>query len=90
MSFGVTDAVVESHVAGLRRTRGAGSATLPGSLSPLALRIGLSGARGRLRNRIGLGLVEAGLHFMVQAHESAPRGPYGAAFSRRSSTAHGR
>jgi hypothetical protein len=74
MSFGVTDAVVESHVAGLRRTRGAG----------------LYGARGRLRNRIGLGLVEAGLHFMVQAHESAPRGPYGAAFSRRSSTAHGR
>ena len=88
MSFGVTDAVVESHVAGLRQIRRAG--TLLGSHSPLALRIGLYGARGRLRNRIGLGLVEAGLHFMVQARESAPPVPYGAAFPRRSSTAHGR
>ena len=90
MSFGVTGAVVESHVAGLLRTRGAG--TVPGSPSPSppALRIGLYGARGRLRNRIGLGLVEAGLHFMVQARESARPVPYGAAFPRRSSTAHGR
>ena len=30
------------------------------------------------------------LHFMVQARESAPPVPYGAAFPRRSSTAHGR
>jgi hypothetical protein len=88
MSFGVTDAVVETHMAGLRRTRG--TDTVPGSPSPLAFRIGLCGARGRLRNRIGLGLVEAGLHFMVQARESAPPVPYGAAFPRRSSTAHGR
>ena len=88
MSFGLTDAVVETHVAGLRRTRGAGSPS--GSLSPLALLIDPYGVSARLRNRIGVGLVEAGLHFMVQARESAPPVPYGAAFLKRSSTARGR
>jgi hypothetical protein len=88
MSFGLTDAAIQIHVAGLRRTRGPGSA--PGSPSPRALRIGGYGASGRLRSRIGLGLVEAGLHLMVQARESAPPVRYGVAISRRSSTAHGR
>jgi hypothetical protein len=88
MSFGLTDAVVETHVAALRRTRGAGAASA--SPSPRALRIDLDRARDRLRNRIGLGLVEAGLHLMVQARGSAPPVRYGAALVRRSSTAHGR
>ena len=88
MSFGVPDALVETHVAGLRRTRGAGiGAELP---SPPALWMNLDDAWGRLRNRIGHGLVEAGLHLLVQARESAPPVRYGAAFSRPSSTAHGR
>jgi hypothetical protein len=84
MGFGMTDATVETHIAGLRQARSA-----PGPSSPLP-RVALGAAGDRLRNRIGLGLVEAGLHLMVRARQSTPPAPYGAGFLRRSSTARGR
>jgi hypothetical protein len=87
MSFGMTEVTVETHIAGLHQTRGARRA--PGRSSPLA-RVGLGAAGSRLRTRVGLGLVEAGLHLMVRARQSGPPTPYGAALLRRSSTARGR
>ncbi len=88
MSFGMTDAAVGAHIAGLRQARG-GARSAPGLSSPVA-RVVLGAAGSRLRTRIALGLVEAGLHLMVRARQPGPPTPYGAVLFRRSSTARGR
>jgi hypothetical protein len=94
MSFGTTDAAVETHIAALRQARrgarGARGARGTAGLSAPVARAGLGDAGNRLRTRIGLGLVEAGLHLMVRARQSAPPTPYGTVVLRRSSTARGR
>jgi hypothetical protein len=68
MSFGMTQAMVECrltdlhrHANGSRTMRAAAGRTRPDDGLALSL---------HLRNRIGLTLVEMGLHLLVQARES--------------------
>jgi hypothetical protein len=96
MSFGQADARIGGHIADLQdralrsRTRTPARAGAHGGIP--------SDVTFRLRNRIGLGLVELGLHLMVRSREStAPRfapgpaaGQGGSALLRPSSISRGR
>jgi hypothetical protein len=88
MSFGLQRAMVESHVATLHCREGRARSG--------NRRSGLGRHRReypsillQLRSRIGLGLVEVGLHLMVRAGGTRPA-PYEPALLRRSSAARGR
>jgi hypothetical protein len=88
VSFGMTQAVVECHVAdlhqhanGSRKMRAGAGRTRPDHGLALSL---------HLRHRIGLTLVEMGLHLLVQAREPTRPVPTQGLRFRPSSVARGR
>jgi hypothetical protein len=89
MSFGMTRAMVDGHVADLRRCAVRKSPNTAGAdqIGP-----GRSGALsiGGLQDRIGLALVEVGLHLLVRARASTRPIPPQASLFRPSSGAPGR
>jgi hypothetical protein len=88
MSFGMTRAMVECHVADLHRHAVKGRTTTA-SVDEIELRRDGAPFVG-LRNRIGLTLVEVGLHLMVRARASTRPVAPPAVLLRPSSTARGR
>jgi hypothetical protein len=89
MSFGQTDALVGARIADLRDRRVCrvlGRAAYPRGARPVAGH----DITHRLGNRIGVGLVEVGLHLMVRARQSSRPVPGRSALLTRSSAARGR
>jgi hypothetical protein len=88
MSFGMTHAMVEGRVAELHRH----AATRRTAIAPAGETRPHRGSAlpFDLRNRIGLSLVELGLHLLVRARESTRPVPPQVVLLRRSSGARGR
>jgi hypothetical protein len=92
VSFGLTSALLADHADGLLRSRvGTGRRHRIESDSHETGRVAdRRHVTRRLSNRVGFTLVEAGLHLMVRARQSASPISGGSAVLRRSSTTHGR
>jgi hypothetical protein len=85
MSFGQTDAGLNSHIAELYTQRSRGRARR----QPTP-RQGRTRRTLPLQNRIGATMVEVGLHLMVRSRHSEPAARYRPDALRPSSAAHGR
>jgi hypothetical protein len=91
MSFGQTDPRLNGHIADLRRQAGQARTTRPGSPSGrvsghMARHAGALG----VRDRIGVRLVELGLHLMVRTGTPSSPTAYRDSLLTRSSAARGR
>ena len=88
MSFGQIDARLSTHIQDLhsQRSRDQVERTRPAPRR----RVTFSSRAVHLQDRLGVRLVEVGLHLMVRARRSAPRPRYQSGGLRPSSGAHGR